>query len=337
MPAPRPALRYEVRAATPADRDAILELLAEHRSEEGVGVAEARYAWFYEQGPAGPALTWLAFGDGGRPLGITSIFPRRMWIGDREVRGTFGGDSYVRPEARRIGMGQALLRTYGEQLGELGFSVMYGLPQPGNRTPLAKLQTFDVDGGCHLYVRPLRTRGGALVDLFARMTRPRGRAVLEAMVDGDGRVDEVWDASKRHLGVAVVRDAAFYTWRFSRSVSNKQKPFVVVEGGRAIAACALERAGDTLYVADLLAAPSQLATALAAIADAAAGEDRIVMRYMPAYARRGLIWRAGFFSRGQKPLNILVPPGKDGAAAFLDGKRWFITWSDSDVDVTALA
>ncbi len=331
-------LKYTVRAAVPADRDAILELLSEHRSDEGLGSAEARYSWFYEQGPAGPALTWLAVGDEtGRPLGITSIFPRRMWIGDREVRGVFGGDSYVRPEARRQGMGQRLLAAYGEKLAELGFGVMYGLPQPGNRTPLSKLDTFDVDGGCHKYVRPLRTRGGTLVKWFARAVGPRVRARVEPMNDGDPRVDEVWDATKRHLGVAVVRDAAFYTWRFSRSISNKQKPFVVLNGGKAIAACALERAGDTLYVADLLAPPSQLATALSAIADSAAGEDRIAMRFMPAYARRGLAWRAGFFSRGAKPLNILVPQGQDGRTQFLDGKRWFVTWSDSDVDITALA
>jgi GNAT superfamily N-acetyltransferase len=330
----RPKLRYSVRAAEPTDRAAILELLAEHRG----GDAAARYAWFYEGCPHGPALTWIAVADETkRPIGLTSIFPRRMWLGDREVKGCFGGDSYVRPEARRMGVGQRLLAAYGEHLPELGLAVMFGLPQPANRTPLGKLDTFDLAGGVARYVRPLTGRAALALALTARVLGPLHRGRLDAAVTDDPRVDEIWRSARASLGVCVVRDAAYYAWRFSRSLSGVQRPHIVMDGARPVAACALERDKKTLYVADLVAAPADVPMALATIARSVDGIDRVELRYMPAYGRRGRLWRAGYFARSHKPVNILVPPGMPGRDVFRDGARWFVTWADSDMDQTELA
>jgi GNAT superfamily N-acetyltransferase len=330
----RPKLRYSVRPAETNDRAAILELLGEHRG----GDADARYAWFYEGCPQGKALTWIAVADETkRPIGLTSIFPRRMWVGHREVMGCFGGDSYVRPEARRMGVGQRLLAAYGEHLPELGFAVMFGLPQPANRTPLGKLDTFDIDGGVGRYVRPLAGRAALAISLAARVLGPLQRGRLDAAAENDPRVDEIWERSRVSLGVSVVRDAAYYGWRFSRSLSGVQRPFIVMDGARPVAACALERDKKTLYVVDVVAALSELPMALATIARSQEGIDRVELRYMPTYGRRGRLWRAGYFARSHKPVNILVPPGMPGRDAFSDGRRWFVTWADSDMDTTELA
>lgn len=75
------------------------------------------------------------------------------------------------------------------------------------------------------------------------------------MVEGDRPVDEVWACTRAELGIATVRDATFYEWRFRRSPSQQLGAAgVVVDDGRPVGACALERVDDRLRIVDLLAA-----------------------------------------------------------------------------------
>lgn len=323
-----------VRVAGPGERSAIEAAVAELLP--GIDVAR-RHRWLYDENPHGRALTWIARdGATGEVAGVTSFFPRRIVAQGREVMAALGGDCYVRPAFRRRGIASALHGASRRDMPRFGIEVMFGTPTAGNVTPLAQHRTRDVVEVVR-YVRPV---GGAALGLSSRLDfvmrrvlQPRSRGlVLDPFRERDPRVDGIWEQTRPELGIATVRDAEFYDWRFRRSPSQQQHPFVVLDRGRPIAACALGRAGRRLCVVDLLAPRRAWPNALAAIVASANGCDTVELRLARADADARGIWKLGFVARDAKQLNIMVPEGSPHEAVYFDGSRWFYTWSESDMD-----
>src|SRR5258708_5680042 len=76
-----------IAGAAPSDRPTVLTLLAEHTP--GTDVAR-RHAWLYESNPHGPAVTFLAYDEDGTPMGLTSLFPRRVLVKGEVRIGSIG-------------------------------------------------------------------------------------------------------------------------------------------------------------------------------------------------------------------------------------------------------
>lgn len=335
-----PAMSFEVRRAGASDRTHILELLTElFGADPGTHAdIETRFRWLYEDCPAGPALTWAAIDhETGLIAGCTSFFPRQIVYGDRVFRGALGGDGFVRPRFRRRGIGQAMHEASRRDMLEAGIDVMFGTPMPANFTPLKQVGGRDVSEVAR-YVRPgrlsmLGVPKGTLDDLGARLLTPLTRAHLDPMVPEDTRVEAVWNACRRIIGIASVRDAAFYTWRFLRSPSQKQRAYVISWRGTPIGACALEEVEEYIRVIDMIAPPDQFARALRAIAKFARGHRGVELRLTKEQAATHRLLLHGFIERGGKrPLNIVLPPGNPKADIFWHGRSWFVTWADTDRD-----
>lgn len=328
------ASSFMVRLAGPGERSAIDAAVAELLP--GVDVAR-RHRWLYDENPHGRALTWVARdGATGKVVGVTSFFPRRIVAQGREARAALGGDCYVHPAFRRRGIASALHGASRRDMARFGIEVMFGTPTAGNVTPLAQHRTRDVVEVVR-YARPV---GGAALGLSPRLDfvarrvlQPRARGlVLDRARERDPRVDAIWEQTRAELGIATVRDAEFYDWRFRRSPSQQQHPFVVLDRGRPIAACALGRAGRRLCVVDLVAPRRSWPDALATIAASASECDTVELRLTRADADTRGIWRLGFVARDAKQLNIMVPERSPHAAVYFDGDRWFYTWSESNID-----
>jgi GNAT superfamily N-acetyltransferase len=329
---------YHLREATLADRPAILPLL--------VGLAptrdqQAHIAWLYDGNPAGPALTWLAVDSvTGEFAGITSYFPWRLLINGRETRAAIGGDGYVSPKYRRRGIAAALHGALRAQMQSNGMAVMFGAPAAMNRTPLK------ASGSEHItemvrHVRPLAARGlnrhlRPLDPIVRPLLAPRpARARLEPVTGEDRRVDEVWEMTRDEYDVATVRDARFYSWRFVRSPSQVQRPYVVVLEGRPIGVCALETRGDHLGIIDLCATRRHWGAALGAIAQAATGVASIELRLLREDARARRVARYGFIARDGAEFLVVTPPPPAGDLTLHDPRRW--TYLEGDVDIDRLA
>lgn len=327
-------MAFEVRAAGEADRAHVTALVRE--MIPGVD-ADSRLAWLYEQNPAGRALTWIAF-EHGEPAGCTSYFPFRLQLDGAPVLGALGGDGYVRPKFRRRGLGGILHDAARREMRDHGIGCMYGAPGAMNLTPLKHGGSREV-GHVARWVRPLR---GAALGLRARpldalvggVLRPRFAPRLEPMAPDDPRVDEVWAQVSPQLRLGAQRDARFYTWRFLESPAQREPAYVIVDRGRPIAACALERMrqGKTVRIVDLMAIPGAWNTALSAIARHAAdaGAEAVDIKLMAVDGRRRMLWRAGFMERDSKPFLVVIP--RDGDRRFLDPMRWFYCGADSDLD-----
>jgi GNAT superfamily N-acetyltransferase len=328
------SLSFMLRLAGPGDRAAIVAAVAELLPDVDVAL---RHRWLYDDNPHGRALTWIARdGATGQLAGLTSFFPRRIVAQGREVMAALGGDCYVRPAFRRRGIASALHGVSRQDMSRFGIEVKFGTPTPGNVTPLAQHHTLDVVELVR-YVRPVGAAALRLsrrLDFIARrVLQPRGRGlVLDPFRERDPRVDAIWEQTRAELGIATVRDAEFYDWRFRRSPSQQQRPFVVLDRGRPIAACALERAGRRLRVLDLLAPRRAWRSALTAIAAGANDCDAVELKLARGDADARGLWKHGFVARDAKRLNVMIPEGSPHEAMYFDGSRWFWTWSESDVD-----
>jgi GNAT superfamily N-acetyltransferase len=322
---------FDVRAATPADRPEILGMIREMMP--GVD-AEARWRWLYEGNPGGHALTWIATA-GELIAGCTSFFPFRLWLDGEGVRAALGGDGYVRPAFRRLGLGALLHDASRTQMASLGIGCMYGAPGAMNLTPLKHGGSREV-GHVARWVRPLRVAALGLPGVgHLPIGAPGPVAALEPVQPGDPRVDQVWAEARSDLRLAAVRDAAFYTWRFLEAPAKHQQAFVVVWRGRAVGACALEatQGGEMLWIVDLITRPKTWHLVLRSILRYAADHTPAITVDIKLFAldgRRRRMWCSGFTERDKKPFLCMVP--RDGDRRFLDPDRWYYTGGDSDLD-----
>jgi hypothetical protein len=328
---PPRAETIRVRRAGLDDRDAILA--ATRELLPGVDVT-TRHTWLHHDNPHGAAITWIATDAAtGDVAGITSFFPRRIVVNGRETLGALGGDGFVRPTFRRRGIASAMHGASRRDMAELGIEVMFGSPLPANKTPLSRHGTKDVVEIVR-YSRWIATgllRLPLAVDALLERTRNTGLR-LDEFRPNDPRVDGVWEQMRPELGIATVRDAAFYDWRFRRSPSQKQRPFVVLDRGRPIAACALERVGNRLRVIDLVAPRDAWTRALTAIVGVAGDSSVVDIKLARPDAEARGLWRAGFFAREARVLNVMLPERSRDADSFFDGARWFFSWAETDQD-----
>ncbi|HSS00627.1 MAG TPA: GNAT family N-acetyltransferase [Kofleriaceae bacterium] len=330
------ARMFDVRAATPVDRPEIIAMIRE--MIPGID-ADARWRWLYESNPGGRALTWIAH-RGDAIAGCTSFFPFRLWLDGQVVGAALGGDGYVRPAYRRMGLGGQLHEASRTAMAASGIGCMYGAPGAMNLSPLKHGGSREI-GHVARWVRPLRM---AALGLRAPLVRalPIGTlgcaANLEPMVRGDERVDEVWAQARRELRLAAVRDSAFYAWRFLESPARCQRAFVIVRRGRPIGMCALEtiHGGATLWIVDLVTVPGAWHTALRAIVRHAGAQTSALAVDIKLFApdgRRRCMWRSAFTERDRKPFLVMVP--RHGDRRFLDPDRWYYNGGDSDLDSIA--
>ena len=328
-----------MRPATPEDRPELATLLREMTPG---GDIDSRIHWLYETNPSGRALTWLAIAESGEVAGTTSMFPFALWLDGAIVRAALGGDGFVRPKFRRRGIGGLLHEASRRDMPVHQLGCMYGAPGAPNVTPLKHGGSREV-GQVARWVRPVDgTALGIEFPPFDRLVRsalrPRRSSELVPMAPHDVRVDIVWEAARTALRLALVRDAAFYTWRFLESPSQQEQAFVIIGSGKPIGVCALEltEGGKNLRIVDLITLPEAWRESLRAIARHAA--DRTTVRtvdlkLMVLDGRSRAMWRAGYIEREAKPFLVMIPTGGD--RRFLDPDRWFYGGADSDLDSLA--
>lgn len=313
---------FLIERADARHHDFVRHLLSEHLP--GSDVAR-RHAWLYEQNPHGRAVTVIARDErSGEPLGITSIFPRRMLVAGKTRLGSVGGDGYVRPSARRRGIATAMHRASLEEMRKEGVEVMFGPPEPHNLRALERAGARVV---CHVrrYARPriLQSLLGPLGRLFSRGAR------LAPIEGHDRRVDQIFERAIDDTVVTPVRDAAHYAWRFVDSPARAQRAFVVLHGDKPLGLCVLERAGRRVALVDLVAHPDDYVAALS-IAAAKSGADALVTQLNDRGPHARSLSRAGFFAREGKPFQVHACEGMDPAV--YDANRWYHTWGDGDLD-----
>ena len=137
-----------------ADREELLSVL--QRNLQDVP-HEVRLTWLYRDNPAGPARTWFLCDEKGSAVGVTSLFPRAVWLDGKAALCGQVGDFGVDVGLRSLGPAILLQRATFEPVLQGSLAFCYDCP-PHERG-MAMFYRLGLPENCrmHVYVKPLRT------------------------------------------------------------------------------------------------------------------------------------------------------------------------------------
>lgn len=315
----------------------------------------SRFNWLYESNPHGAALTWIAIEkESGAAAACTSVFPRRVVVDGRERTGSIGGDCYVDPNFRRLGLATALHRVSLASMRERGVEFMYGPPNPSNLGALLKAGSHLV-AGFKRFVRPLTGRAvyrpslghtasrlrSRLAELpvlvLDRLTRAEVSGVtLQASEEFGSDHDRLFARASRGRGVVGSRDAAYLEWRYTESPLRVQQPFDVRRRGLLEGIVVVEVSGEHAAVIDIFAPNDAvvLDAALQLLHDMAQGMgcSSLEISAMPEPFLVSRLKRLGFIGRSERGFQVFLAEDDPQRATLLDPDAWFFTAGDQDMD-----
>jgi hypothetical protein len=339
-------MSYQVKRidhSDPADQRIILPLLREYfEAIPGIDV-ETRYRWLYLDNPAGLARTYAACA-GDRAVGITSLFPRAVRVGQRNAMGAIGGDGYVTPSFRRRGIVTALHREAALGM-DAGLSFMFGPPEPANLRALLHAGAV-VTGAVRRYTRPLKASvlwrhapRTAFAGVLDSLLRPASSDLhTEALgAAADPRVDAVWEATLRaselQREVVPVADAAFYAWRFGLAAGGRQEAVLVLDGSHPVGVAALERHAGRSAIVDVTCPRASFRRVVRAVVASLVETDAVdVQIHVPCPARELALYTLGFVPRGTKQFQVQLRADDPARTLLTRPKGWKYMWGDGDLE-----
>lgn len=235
----------DVRTCIEADYERVFALYGTVFGEESLRRFRARWRWQFFENPVNarvPSQMWVAE-RGDEIVGFLASFPTRMNFAGEEVIIFHDCDLIVSSRARRMGVGERLVRAYDEFPNALSNALAYAPAngrirgrvgyQPLHVVPFyyralrvhAVLQFVHQSGRLPRAFKfaplswSLRAAGGlvALATGLANGLRsphlPDGYTVEPVTEPGD-EFDELWRRLKPRFPLSAVRDRRFVQWRF---------------------------------------------------------------------------------------------------------------------------
>ena len=308
-----------------------------------------RFDWLYRANPAGRAWAWFVYDEGTKEIvGVASVFPHDVWIGERLERCGQVGDFAVDASHRSLGPAVMLQRATFEPVDRGALAFCYDCPP--HEQGMATFRRLGIDATCRTvqFARPLRAE--RLVE--KRLGRGPLAATVTALANGllrawsgwrraepgieigehGGRFDEEFSRLDREVGGAgVVRSRRFaedLNWRYRDDPLHRYRVLTARRRGELLAFVVVATAGDDAIVVDLF---GRLSGGLAvALLDAAAavlrpaGVQTLRMTVGEDAAGREAMGRGGFRPRGQGP-RIVAYAGRAGqVSAALSPSAWAI-------------
>jgi len=274
---------FAIRRAEPPDAPAIRRL---HAAVFGEEMSEAEWAWKFEWNPEGRFGTVAV--AGGEIVGNYAGWGMRFLVGGEEALVYSVGDVATERSARALGGRHGVYRTMAESF----YSTLAG------RVPYCF--GFPNDRALAISNRLAGTR--TLFPIFeirvesSSFPPPPVGAGAGAFVDES--FDPLWEAARRHLAHAPVRDRARVNWRFHARPNRDYRMVWWREEGRQRGWAVLAFSGEEALVADFLSGDPEGADLPPLFAVAAAearrmGARRLVFWETPGGPGRRAIARLG--------------------------------------------
>lgn len=356
---------FTVHACGPADRSAQARLF---NAVFKKAVDADGLAWRYDQNPHGRAISFVQREPGGEPVSGYACSPRRAVPGGDEARcAVVGetGDVMTHPDWRKRGLFSALDRAAVAESRQLGWPLVFGLPnrrsahiflelgweQVGTlrawtfvlRADAAARAERAKQGRVRGWLTPLAARAGRAARARLRSgAAPRSAASLRAepLAAFPREVAELSRQVEPRFALMVRRDADYLDWRFLRGPSRLHRAIGLFDGARLAAYVVVQvpRAGESVgYLVDLLAPDDAL---VAAALEAGLVElERARASVVEATAIDGSWWNGVLTDAGFQPprpgnhLSVIVhvhDAGHPLGQAARDPRRWYLTDGDRD-------
>ena len=248
-----------IRAATPADRDAVVALC---RASLGWGADdpnEAFFAWKHDENPFGPSPGWVAE-SGGDLVGVRMFLRWRFRDPDGEpLHAVRAVDTATHPNEQGAGVFTRLTLGALPDLRDLGVDFVFNTPNDKSRPGYLKMGWGEVG----------RVPVGVRVNGVGRLQRLLGaRAAAEkwsspsdvglAPIDAFADDDEVESLLRgaRSGAISTDRDVAYLRWRYSFEPLHYRVVPVGDRLGEGAVICRFRRRGSALEatIADLAVA-----------------------------------------------------------------------------------
>ncbi len=211
---------------------------------------EARLAWLYQENPSGPARSWFLCDERGTAVGVTSLFPRAVWLG--ETSGVCGqvGDFGIDAGFRSLGPAIMLQRSTFEPVTKGDFAFCYDCP-PHERG-MAMFYRLGLRASCQMkvYTKPLRTErqlkrllGSTTGRMAARVANPllrlaskrrSGPGALEFSLHTGNFGSEFSDLDSAAQSSGVIRNrrsAEDLNWRFRHNPLQQFEVLTALQQG----------------------------------------------------------------------------------------------------------
>jgi hypothetical protein len=324
--------------------------------------------WKYFSNPAGRVYGRCAELDG-HPAGFYGNIPLRITLGGQLVPGAQAVDAMVDPHARRHGIFVRLAQETFAEMDEAGVRLAYVFPSPAAQAAFVGRLGWTHAGAVPRYVQILSTSRArrrtqaTVVWACSRAVALRARLGARSYDDTklqvtvtracdqvfDARFDDLW-AAAAPKAVAVVRDAAYLTWRYAQQPLGLYTA-VTVERRGVLAGFMVLSSRDVaehgaLAIAEWLVMPDDAAAVEALLA---AGRHRALALgcsqlqcwmlpqhdfYVQALRRAGFIyWPLRFVPgalRYSTPFIIRTQPGVALQPDPAQLTNWYVTMGDHD-------
>jgi hypothetical protein len=233
---------------------------------------ERRYQWLYQANPDGPAWSWFVFeGTSDRVIGVASVFPRSMWVGERPTKCGQVGDFAVCASHRTLGPALALQRATFEPVDQGILTLCYDCPP--HRAGMSTFSRLGIQPSCNVnrYALPLRVDARFRKRLGSHLALPVGVGNLllwlhrrPALRLGSGSLEisehtgafgeefsQLDSAVKGANQIRGQRSAAQLNWRYLEDPLQKYQVFTARRKGELVAFAVLRVAGEIVTVLDL--------------------------------------------------------------------------------------
>jgi hypothetical protein len=332
----------------PADRDSDRQELMSILHANLPDLPHARrFDWLYRANPDGAAWSWFVCEPSGRAVGVTSLFPRSVWLADKTAMCGQVGDFAIAASHRSLGPAVMLQKaTFGPvDNGALAFC--YDCPP--HQAGMSTFRRLGMKPNCRVdrYALPLRVEGrlrkrlgpGAAVpavagNLLLRMSRrwrqkPNTKSLnigehLGPFTEEFSRLD---DEVPHDSIIRGRRTTPLLNWRYREDPLQQYHVFTARESGELIAFVVLRLTDDVVTVVDVFgnAFPDSAYALLASVFERYQRSHQTVDAYLSAGSSLiGCFESMGFRRRSEAAHVVAYAPSGSEVSAHLQGG---LTWA----------
>ena len=235
-------MTYAVRKADlERDRDTILEFWRKNHHK----ALDAKYQWMYDGNPDGRAHVWiLQHAESGACVGLTALFPRRIWVNDQSLLAGIAGDLLVSPDHRTLWPARLLQKSAlaAAQAGIVDFvygfpnSAAEGLVRASGYRLLGRLTQFTkVMRTAHLLTKfglpsPLVSLIAPLVNFVLKLASIETggtdrRYRCQEVDDFDVGLCRVWKEHQSRFRISIQRSQEYLRWKYLRDPDDHHRIF----------------------------------------------------------------------------------------------------------------
>ncbi len=228
-------------------RQAVIDIWANNFSN--CNASPERYQWLYGGNPYGAAKTWMLVTGTDEIVGVSSLFPRKLWIQNKSVLTWSAVDLAVNREHRFLGPALSLQRAVVSTHLSAQTEFIFGHPNKA-ACGMIKRAKYKAIGTETCWSKPLQIRDrikekinnaflssvfGLLYTVFLELQYWKERAFFQQkfytkIISTCGEeFDILWSEVRSEYGITPEKDSCYLNWRFGEHQDRNIKIYCLFD------------------------------------------------------------------------------------------------------------